>query len=96
MKYLDRTFCAREIKENRLRVCYLAAGTGYIVNNTSDIMAGHVNNPVICLNPGRNEVGRVRSKALTQKFKTVIELVNRKQERNPYNIILPRKGVGNE
>lgn len=95
IRYLDRTFCARD-RGNRLRVCYPGAGIGDIINNMNDIMAGNGNNPIICISVGGNDVGRVRSEELIQRYKTAIELVRSKGGIPIICGILPRKGVGNE
>ncbi|XP_069191429.1 uncharacterized protein [Procambarus clarkii] len=95
VRHLDRTPCARD-RGNRSRARHPGAGIGDIVGNMNDTMMGNRNKPTICISAGGNDVGRVRSEELTQKFRTATELVRSKGGIPTTCGTPPRKGVGNE
>ena len=95
VKYLDRTFCARD-RKRRTRVCFPGAGVEDVSDRLDRCMAGEGERPIVCLSVGTNDVGRVRSEELFRRFR---EALGKIRDRGAVPVvcgIIPRRDAGAE
>ena len=95
VRYLDRTFCAKD-RSRRTRVCFPGAGVGDVSDRLVRCMAGEGTRPIVCLSVGTNDVGKVRSEELFRRFR---EALGKIRDRGAVPVvcgILPRRGASVE
>ena len=92
VRYLDRTFCARD-KKRRTRVCFPGAGIGHVSERIEACMANEGTKPIVCLSAGGNDIGRVHGVELLRRFKEVLGKVRDRGGIPVVCGILPRRGV---
>ena len=95
VRYLDRAFCAKD-RKHRTRVCFPGAGVGEVSDRIEACMANEGIKPIVCLNAGGNDVGKVCSEELLRRFKEVLGKVRDRGGIPVVCGILPRRGVGCE
>ena len=68
VRFLKRSFCVRD-RKRRIRECFPGTGFGDVSDRVEAWMAGEETKPIVCLNAGGNDVGRVGSEELFRRFR---------------------------
>ena len=95
IRHLESTFVARD-RKCRNTVCLPGAGIGRVSARIDTCLEGNGNKPIIFLSAGGNDLGKVRSEDLLDKFRLALDKIRSKGGIPVVCSVLPRRGVGVE
>ena len=93
IRYLDRTFCEVD-RRKRMTCCLPGAGVKDVVERFSGVVKGTGKEALVMVHVGVNDVGRVGSEELLNRYRELLREVRESGRRCIVSGVLPRKNVG--
>ena len=93
IRYLDRTFCEAD-RKGRMTCCLPGAGVKDVVERYRGIVKGTGEEALVVVHVGVNDVRRVRSEELVERYRELLREVKESGRRCIVSGVLPRQKVG--
>ena len=92
IKYLDETFCETD-RARRMTCCLPGAGVQNVVERYKRVVVGTGKEALVVVHAGVNDVGRVRSEELVDRYRKPLREIKESGRRCIVSGVLPRQGV---